>query len=98
MLYVVTCQDRPGMTATRMEHRPAHLEWATAQGSPIKMAGPLLDDQGSPLGSLLVVEADGPDALEAFLRTDPYAQAELFAHVTFAPFRWTVNPPEGLNP
>lgn len=97
MLYVVTCQDRPGLIETRMDNRAAHLEWANAEGSPIAMAGPLLNEAGSPVGSLLVVEAESPEALEAFLRTDPYAQAELFAHVTFAPFKWTVNPPADLN-
>lgn len=98
MLFVVTCQDRPGLIETRIDNREAHLAWAKADGSPIKMAGPLLDEAGGPVGSLLVVEAEDAAALEAFLREDPYAQAELFAHVTYAPFRWTINPPEGLAP
>ncbi|TGY88983.1 YciI family protein [Marinicauda algicola] len=97
MLFVVTCQDRPGHMELRKQNREAHLDWAKAEGSPVKMAGPLLDENAMPVGSLLVVEAESAEKLEEFMHEDPYAKAGLFAQVTYAPFRWTVNPPEDLR-
>lgn len=97
MLFVVTCQDRPGHLELRKENREAHLEWAGVEDSPVRMAGPLLDESGQPVGSLLVVEAETAEKLEEFMHGDPYAKAGLFAQVTYAPFKWTVKPPEGLE-
>ena len=97
MLFVVTCQDRPGHLALRQENRDAHLEWANTKESPVKMAGPLLDEAGDPVGSLLVVEAESGPLLEEFMKDDPYAQAGLFAQGTYAPFKWTVKPPADLG-
>lgn len=97
MLYAVTCQDKPGMLDARLNNRQAHLEWAAQDDSQIKMGGPLLDNDGNPIGSLLIIEAASPEALREYLEKDPYAQAGVFEQVTFVPYRWTINPPaEGL--
>ena len=97
MLFVVTCQDRPGYLALRQQHREAHRNWAGAENSPVRMGGPLLDENGDPVGSLLIMEAPNAATLEERMREDPYAEAGLFAQVTYAPFNWTIHPPEGLN-
>ena len=96
MLFAVTCTDRAGALAVRLETRAAHLAWAGADGSPVRMGGPLLDREGEPAGSLLIVEAADEAALRAILSEDPYAKAGLFADVFWIPFRWTLNPPAGL--
>jgi len=46
MLFAVTCTDRAGALSVRLEHRAAHLAWAGAAHSPVKMGGPLLDSEG----------------------------------------------------
>ncbi len=96
MLFAVTCTDRAGALSVRLEHRAAHLAWAGAAHSPVKMGGPLLDGEGQPAGSLLIVEAEDGEQLRAILKDDPYARADLFADVVWMPFKWTLKAPEGL--
>lgn len=96
MLYAVTCLDKPDSARIRQENRPAHLEFAAAAGSILKMGGPLLSDDGERMiGSLLVVEAADRAALDAWLAQDPYAKAGLFESVTVRPFKWLL--PQALG-
>ncbi len=71
MLFAVTCTDRLGALDMRLKHRSEHLLWASAEDSPVKMAGPLLSGEGDPVGSLLIVEAEDEAALRDILATDP---------------------------
>jgi hypothetical protein len=87
MLFAITCTDKPGALALRMETRPAHLEHLKAHESQLQLVGPLLDAEGKPCGSLLVVEAADRAAAEAFAAADPYARAGLFESVVVRPFR-----------
>jgi len=80
MLFVITCNDKPGGADLRKETRPAHLEYLKATLDHIKYAGPMLADDGeSVLGSLLIVEFDDKAGAEDFAANDPYAKAGLFA-------------------
>ncbi|MEQ8433235.1 MAG: YciI family protein [Oceanicaulis sp.] len=97
MLFAVTCTDRAGALQLRLDNREAHLAWAGADDSPVKMGGPLLDGEGRPAGSLLIVEAADEAALRDILAQDPYAKAELFGEVFWMPFKWTLKAPEGLS-
>ena len=96
MLFAVTCTDRAGALQLRLDNREAHLAWAGADGSPVKMGGPLLDSEGQPAGSLLIVEADDEADLRDILAQDPYAKAELFVEVFWIPFKWTLKAPADL--
>lgn len=94
MLFALICNDKPGSVALRMENRPEHLAHLKGLGSTLKFAGPFLDDNGDPCGSLLVVEADSAEAAVAIGNADPYAKAGLFASVEARRWNWTVNNPE----
>lgn len=94
MLYALICNDKPGSVAKRMEIRPEHLDHLKGLGATLKFAGPFLDDDGQPCGSLLVVEAENREAALAIGNADPYAKAGLFASVEARPWKWTVNNPE----
>jgi hypothetical protein len=87
MLFAITCTDKPGALELRMATRPAHLEHLKANEKSLVLVGPLLDAEGKPAGSLLVVEADDREAAEAFANADPYAKAGLFESVLIRPFR-----------
>lgn len=78
-LYAVICRDKPGRADTRTANRPAHLDWLGAHGG-VQFAGPLIED-GAPAGSLLVIEAEDLGAAKAWVATDPYAAADVFAAV-----------------
>lgn len=79
MLYAVICRDRPGHLQTRLDNRAAHLAYIEATGI-VRMAGPFIED-GQMAGSLVIVEADGLAAAQAWAASDPYAAAGLFDSV-----------------
>ena len=87
MLFAIICTDRPGGLETRMAARPTHLEWLEAQVAAVFSGGALLDPEGKPRGSLIVIEAADQVAAEAFARADPYAQAGLFESTVIRPYR-----------
>ena len=86
MLFALTCIDKADGLQTRLDNRPAHLEYLGAAGAKVLFAGPFID-AGSPVGSLVVIEADDLAAAEAFADADPYAQAGLFDSVTIREWR-----------
>ena len=68
--------------------------WIAGLGATIKAAGPFTDDIGSPVGSLLIVEAGNRAGAEAIAAADPYARAGLFAAVDIRPWKWLIKNPE----
>jgi uncharacterized protein YciI len=96
MLFAFVCKDKPGHLNVRMETRPehvAHLTKLNEEGT-LKMAGPFLDVDGKPCGSLIIVNADDIDAAKTLADSDPYAKAGLFESVEVKAFNWTFNNPE----
>ena len=87
MDFVITCVDKPGSLELRAATREAHLGYLRAAGAALKLAGPMLDEQGRPIGSLLVVEAADEAGAQAFADEDPYAKAGLFERVEIRPFK-----------
>lgn len=96
MLFAFVCKDKPGHLNVRMDTRPAHVEHLNklnAEGT-LKIAGPFLDADGKPNGSLVVVNAETIEAATAIADSDPYAKAGLFESVEVKPFNWVFNNPE----
>ena len=87
MLFAITCTDKPGALPLRTDTRPAHLDHLKAHESSLVLVGPVLDLEGKPCGSLLVIQADNRAAAEAFALADPYARARVFESVVVRPFR-----------
>jgi len=75
--FVLTCFDKPGALDLRMATRPAHLEYIDGSLDFLRLAGPLLDDAGQTIGSLIILECER-DRAEAFAANDPYQIAGLF--------------------
>ncbi len=91
-LFHVMALDKPGALDLRLENRAAHLEWAKAAGDTVRMAGPLLADDGeSFIGSVFLIEAESEEALKAFQAEDPYVKAGLFQTVDFRPFKLVIS-------
>jgi uncharacterized protein YciI len=92
MHFVVNLMDRDDGLPTRIEHRPAHIEWLKGSGIPI--AGPFLDSTGEKMiGTMYVVEAEDEAAVRALLAQDPFAKVGLFKSVDIKPWRWTIGNP-----
>ncbi|MFC6491043.1 YciI-like protein [Nitratireductor sp. GCM10026969] len=96
MIFVILCRDKPGHLQVRQDTRPEHVEYLeklNAAGT-LKFAGPFLDEDGKPSGSMVAVETEDHAAAEAIARADPYALAGLFESVEIRPWNWVFNKPE----
>ena len=51
------------------------------------MAGPILNSNGNPKGSILIIKYKNKKKLEEFLKKDPYAEANLFESVKIELFK-----------
>ncbi|SEP05273.1 hypothetical protein SAMN04490248_12151 [Salinihabitans flavidus] len=81
MLFALIARDRPGAHDIRKANRDAHLAYVKETGV-VVLAGPLLDDDGAMIGSLLILDLPDKDAARAWADNDPYAKAGLFESVT----------------
>lgn len=86
-LYVLACHDKAGGLETRMAARPDHLAWVQQNLAPIKIAGPMLDDEGRMAGSMFILDMPDKAAAEAFNAADPYTKAGLWGRVDLREFR-----------
>ncbi len=96
MLYALICNDKPSHLQVRTDNRPAHQAYLgdLRDKGVLKMAGPLLDDNEEPHGSLIIVEAADRDEAQGLADKDPFTAAGLFESIEIRPFRWVFNPPE----
>ena len=87
MLFAIICADKPGRLETRLAVRPAHLSYLERYVDRLVHVGPLLDGDGRPCGSLLVVDVADRAEAEGFAASDPYAKADLFESTVIRGFR-----------
>lgn len=85
--YAIHCIDKPHALELRLANRPAHLAHLATVADQLLLAGPLLDDEGQPIGSLVIIDFPDRTAATAFAAADPYAKAGLFASVAVTPWR-----------
>ncbi|GAB4065404.1 hypothetical protein KHC28_02855 [Ancylobacter sonchi] len=90
MQFALTAHDRPGALPLRLEVRPAHLDYLRSIAASLVFAGPVLDAEGKPCGSIIVYEAADKAAAEKLVNDDPYSQAGLFERVELKGFRLVV--------
>jgi len=96
MIFVILCKDKPGHLQMRMDTRPEHvayLDKLNTEGK-LKFAGPFLDGEGKPCGSLVAVEAASLAEAEALAKSDPYSLAGLFESSEIRQWNWVFNKPE----
>ncbi len=92
--YAIHCIDKPMQQALRARTREAHLAYVRQRMSQVVVAGPLLDEAGQPIGSMLLMEFPDYRSAVAFAADDPYARAGLFASVAVTAWRQVLPPPE----
>lgn len=78
MLFAVICTDRPASLDLRLATRPAHLAYLATYADRVVQGGPLLDTDGRPCGTLLLIDVEDRAAAEGFAASDPYGRAGLF--------------------
>ena len=90
MLFALMCLDKPNALEVRMGAREAHLAYVRERIEQVKLAGPLLDDEGGMAGSLLILEVADRAAAEAFNAADPYTLAGLWGSVEIRAFKASI--------
>lgn len=85
MQFVITAHDGENMLEKRMEVRPRHLAGMEEMGSRIICAGGILDEAGRPKGSVLVLDFDSREDLDAYLAREPYILEHVWEKVDVQP-------------
>jgi uncharacterized protein YciI len=87
--FIFIGRDKPGALDARMAARPVHLEHLNGSGL-VKAGGAMLDADGKPEGSVVIVETETLEAAEAFFAADPYKAADVFESTEVKPWRLAV--------
>ena len=72
MQFVIKAYDGADMLEKRMAVRQRHLENMAKVDGKVICAGGLMDREGKMKGSLLVVEFESREQLDAYLKSEPY--------------------------
>jgi hypothetical protein len=82
-LFVYRGRDSERGLELRKLHREKHLAHLSGldKAGRIRFAGPLLDAQQNPCGSLVVLEAESLEAAREIAENDPYLLEGIFAEV-----------------
>jgi uncharacterized protein YciI len=72
MQFMIKALDGEGKLDKRMEVRPRHLEGMQKLGDHVILAGGLLTEDGKMKGSMLVVDFPDREAVDEYLKNEPY--------------------------
>lgn len=87
MLFALVCTDKPRSLDLRLAVRAAHLTYLETYIDKLVQAGPLLDPDGRPCGSLMIVDVEDAAAAAGFAESDPFVKSGLFESVVIRPYR-----------
>lgn len=91
MQYVVHAYDPTDEEALmrRMAVRERHLAGVRQmkKAGTFHLGGALLDEEGRMIGSMMLVEFDSPEKLQAWLDVEPYVQEGIWERIDIKPFR-----------
>ena len=86
-LFAIHCLDKPDAGGLRAKTRGVHLDYLAKREAALFAAGPLLGLDGSPVGSLVILDCADRKAAYAFAAADPYSLAGLFQSVAVTAWR-----------
>ena len=91
MQFLIIARDGtdPAAPERRMRARPAHLANAERlqKAGHLLIGGALLDADGNMIGSAAVAQFDTREALDEWLRTDPYVTEAVWRDIQVLPYR-----------
>ena len=92
MKFCFICWDKPNQLKLRASTREAHLTYLRNANN-VFFAGPFMSEKNdksdapqTPIGSMLVIEAEDRQAAENWVAADPYSIAGLFDSVEIYPW------------
>ncbi len=81
MEFLVIGMDKPGSAALRQHLRVRHLEFVRDKQDSFTFGGPLINDDGATIGSVLILRFADRAMLDRHLAQDPYFRDGLFETV-----------------
>jgi hypothetical protein len=90
MLYCIILQDAEGSEAARQQHHDGHIQHFKAHRKQLALSGPLKQDDGSAVGSLVVIDCDSQEAARTFIEGDPFYSAGVWKDVFIAQFKASI--------
>ncbi|HCM31345.1 MAG TPA: hypothetical protein DIC32_07075 [Acinetobacter radioresistens] len=91
-LFVLSCTDHEGTVEKRLATRPQHIERLQKLNDEGRLivAGAMPKDPADPqagfYGSTMIVEFDSREALDVWLKEEPFLKAGVYAHIDVKPF------------
>ena len=90
MQFLINAYDGENMLEKRMEVRPRHLENIDRLGKHVVFAGGRLNDEGKPVGSVMVMEFETKGDLDEYLKAEPYIVEKVWDRVDVEAFNTVV--------
>ncbi len=87
MTYLITCKDKENSIDLRLSTREKHIKYLKKIKNKLILAGPILDKNDNPVGTVLIVDFDKLTAVKKFLNDDPYSKVNLFREVNILRFK-----------
>jgi uncharacterized protein YciI len=97
VFFIVSGRDHPDGLEHRLQIRPRHREYYEALGNDLILSGPYLDDNGDPIGSMIVIRRTSRAAAEAYAAADPFVTEGVFSSVTVSRWDWFMKRPADLS-
>lgn len=86
-LYAAICLDHPPHSGEKRDAlRTAHREYVPANDAPIKLVGPLLDEDGNQSGSFYLFDAASPQEVQDWLAAEPFVRGDVYRDVIVREF------------
>lgn len=84
-----------GTAEAREQYRGEHIAYRKGLGNMMRLAGPILDDAGKAIGSLVILEAGDRSGAEEVAARDPYVAAGVLQLTSVRGYRIAaMKPPE----
>ncbi len=87
MAYILTCIDKKNSLDLRLSTREKHIKYLKSIKEKLILAGPILDNNQDPEGTVLVLDFDTIEQVTVFLQNDPYSKVNLFKSVKIIKFK-----------
>ena len=93
MQFVIIGTDRKGALEARKKARADHLAYWGRQGERFLAAGPFLDEDENPCGSMMIVEAGDLAEARQMADMDPYVVSGVFESCEVKRWNWLLGKP-----
>ena len=87
MAFLITCKDKKNSLELRLSTREEHIKYLKKVKKKLILAGPILDKNDKPIGTVLILDFDKITELKKFLNGDPYSKVHLFDEVKITKFK-----------